>query len=36
MAGAFINAVPGIIIQLILIPIIIIALKKAKVMQNAG
>ncbi|HQI17462.1 MAG TPA: ECF transporter S component [Bacillota bacterium] len=36
MAGAFINAVPGIIIQLILIPIIIIALKRAKVMQNEG
>lgn len=32
MAGAFINAVPGIVIQLIVIPIIIIALKKAKVM----
>ncbi|NLK36346.1 MAG: ECF transporter S component [Gracilibacteraceae bacterium] len=34
MAGAFINAVPGIIIQIIIIPIIIMALNKAKVMQD--
>ncbi len=35
MTGAFFNAVPGIIIQLIVIPIIIISLRKAKVMQDA-
>jgi len=29
LAGAFINAVPGIILQIVLVPIIIIALKKA-------
>ena len=34
MAGAFINAVPGIILHIILIPIIIIALQKAKLMEN--
>ncbi len=34
MAGAVINAVPGIIVQIILIPIIVIALKKAKLMEN--
>jgi len=34
MAGAFINAVPGIIAQIILVPIIVIALKKAKLMEN--
>lgn len=28
MAGAFINAIPGIIVQIILIPIIVIAIKK--------
>ena len=30
IAGAFVNAVPGIIIQLILIPIIMVSLKRAK------
>jgi hypothetical protein len=34
MAGAFINAIPGIIIQLILIPIIISALERTKVLNN--
>jgi riboflavin transporter FmnP len=34
LAGAFINAIPGIIVHIILIPIIIIALKKAKLMFN--
>ncbi|NLE24937.1 MAG: ECF transporter S component [Clostridiaceae bacterium] len=34
LAGAFIKAVPGIILHIILIPIIIIALKKAKLMFN--
>lgn len=33
MAGAFLNAVPGIIMQIVLIPIIIMALKRAKVME---
>jgi riboflavin transporter FmnP len=35
MAGAFINAIPGIIIQIIIIPIIIITLRRAKVIENA-
>jgi len=34
MGGAFINAIPGIVIQIIIIPIIIIALKKAKLIEN--
>ncbi len=34
MAGAFVNATPGIILQVILIPIIIIALKKAKLIES--
>lgn len=33
MAGAFLNAVPGIIMQIVLIPLIIIALKRAKMME---
>ena len=32
MAGAFLNAVPGIVMQIVLIPVIIMALKKARVM----
>lgn len=35
MAGAFINAIPGIAIQMIIIPIIIIALRRAKLVENA-
>ena len=31
MAGAFVEALPGIILQLVLIPIIVFALKKAKI-----
>lgn len=31
LAGAFVNAVPAIIIQLVLVPVIVSALKKAKV-----
>lgn len=31
MAGAFLNSLPGIIIQIIMVPIIIMALRKAKV-----
>ena len=34
MGGAFLNAVPGIILQIVLIPAIIIALKKARVLNG--
>lgn len=34
IGGAFINAIPGIIIQIIIIPIIITALEKAKAIEN--
>jgi riboflavin transporter FmnP len=34
MAGAFINAIPGIIIQIVIIPIIIIALKNARLIER--
>ena len=34
MAGAFVNALPGIILQLVLIPIIIIALDRAKLTDD--
>lgn len=34
-AGAFLNAVPGIIVQLVLIPIIIYALKKTRMWEGA-
>jgi riboflavin transporter FmnP len=34
MAGAFINAIPGIIIQILIIPIIIIALKNARLIER--
>ena len=33
--GAFINAVPGIIVQIVLIPLIILALQKANLMKYA-
>lgn len=33
MAGAFLNAIPGILLQIILVPAIIIALQKAKVVK---
>lgn len=33
-AGAFIESIPGIIIQIILIPILVIALKKARLIEN--
>ena len=35
LAGAFINAVPGIIVQIVLIPLIILALRKANLMKYA-
>lgn len=31
LAGAFLNAIPGIILQLVLIPVLMVALNKAKV-----
>ncbi|NLI61122.1 MAG: ECF transporter S component [Clostridiales bacterium] len=34
IGGAFLNAIPGIIIQIIIIPIIIIALKRAGFIEN--
>lgn len=34
LSGAFLNAIPGIILQIILIPAIIIALKKARVLED--
>jgi thiamine transporter ThiT len=34
LSGAFLNAVPGIVLQIILIPILILALQKAKLMEN--
>ncbi len=36
LAGAFLNAIPGIILQLLLIPVIIMALKRAGVMNAYG
>ena len=33
LAGAFTNAIPGIIIHIALIPVIVIALRKTKIMQ---
>lgn len=35
-AGAFLNAIPGIVIQIVLIPAVVIALKKAKLIGNEG
>jgi hypothetical protein len=34
IAGAFVNAVPGIIFQLVLVPMIIYALQKYKISRN--
>ena len=34
MAGAFINALPGIIVQIVLIPVLIMALKRGKLIYN--
>lgn len=33
MANGFVNAIPGIVLQIVLIPVIIMALKQAKVMK---
>ena len=35
IGGAFLNAIPGIIIQLLIIPVLIISLEKSKVMKLA-
>lgn len=34
LSGAFINALPGIIIQIIVIPLVILSLRKAKFIEN--
>jgi len=34
LAGAFVNAWPGIILQLVLVPAVVIALKKAKLIKD--
>ncbi len=36
MTGAFINAIPGIVIQILLIPVIIIALQRARLIDGSG
>ena len=36
IAGAFLNAIPGIILQLLIIPVLIILLEKSKVIQFAN
>ena len=36
LAGAFINAIPGIVIQIIIIPVIVVALSKAKLIESVG
>ena len=33
LAGAFVNAIPGIIVHILLIPLIVLALQKAKIAQ---
>ena len=35
MSGAFLTAVPGIIIHIILVPLVVLLLKKARLMPNA-
>ena len=34
VAGAFTNAIPGIILHIVLIPVIVLALRKAKLTLN--
>ncbi|WHH60072.1 ECF transporter S component [Petroclostridium sp. X23] len=36
MAGAFLNAIPGIVIQIIIIPIVVIALSRAKLIESVN
>lgn len=33
IAGAFLNAIPGIVLQIVLIPVLVIALKRAKIIR---
>ena len=33
LSGAFFNAIPGILLQLLLVPLLVLALRKAKVME---
>lgn len=35
LSGAFVSAIPGIVCHIVLIPVLVIALKKAGLMQNA-
>lgn len=35
VAGAFTNAIPGIVVQIVLIPILVLALKKARLIDRA-
>ena len=35
VAGAFTNAIPGIVVQIVLIPILVLALKKARLIDHA-
>jgi ABC-type maltose transport system permease subunit len=34
-AGAVLNAIPGIVLQIVIIPVIIIALKRGNLLENA-
>jgi hypothetical protein len=34
MAGAFLNAIPGIVIQIIIIPIVVVALSRVKLIES--
>ena len=34
IAGAFVNAVPGIILQIVIIPVIVMALKRSNMIYN--
>jgi hypothetical protein len=36
MAGAFLNAIPGIVIQIIIIPIIVVSLSRAKLIESVS
>lgn len=36
IAGAYLKAIPGIIVQIVLIPILIIALKRARLIENGN
>lgn len=36
IAGAYLKAIPGIIVQIVLIPILIIALRKARLIENGN